>query len=94
MQSVERAPTTASGLWSRLPAHTLFGALGVGLVALALSHPAVMAMAGLDIAGQRPGMRIVDRAPTGTIGTHKAAETQRVKISGLIGLRAAIREQR
>ncbi|MFO1135427.1 MAG: hypothetical protein U1E30_09615 [Rhodoblastus sp.] len=94
MQSVERAPTTASGLWSRLPAHTLFGALGVGLIALVLSHPAVMALAGLDIAAQRPGARMIDRAPTGTIASQKTAETPRAKIGGVIGLRAAIREQR
>ena len=93
MQSVERAPNTASGLWSRLPAHSLFGALGVGLIALVLSHPAVMSLAGLDIAGQRPGARMIDRIPTGTIGTQKAADSSRVKISGLIGLRAAIRDR-
>jgi len=94
MQSVERGPNTASGLWSRLPAHTLFGALGVGLIALVLSHPAVMSLAGLDIAAQRPGARMIDRVPTGTIGASKAAETPRVRVGGLIGLRSAIREQR
>jgi hypothetical protein len=75
--------------------HTLFGALAVGTAALVLSHPAVMSMAGLDIAAQRPGARMVDRAPTGTIApVAPAAGKPQVRISGLVGLRAAIREQR
>ena len=101
MQSVQRAPAvseTASetGLRSRLPIHTLFGALAVGTAALVLSHPAVMSMAGLDIASQRPGARMIDRLPTGTIApvAQKAADKAHAKISGLVGLRAAIREQR
>ena len=95
MQSVERAPSeTGASLWSRLPAHTLFGALGVGLIALVLSPPAVMSLAGLDIAAQRPGARMIDRIPTGTIGKPKTPEPARAKTGGLIGLRAAIREHR
>lgn len=89
MQSVERAP----GLWSRLPAHTLWGALAVGGIALVMSHPAVMSMAGLDIAAQRPGARMIDRAPTGTIAAAPAAEKPHATIRGLVGLRAAIREK-
>ena len=87
MQSVERAQT---GLWSRLPAHTLWGALAVGAIALVMSHPAVMSMAGLDIAAQRPGVRMIDRAPTGTV----APTATKPHIGGLVGLRAAIREHR
>ncbi len=95
MQSAERAPTN---LWSRLPAHTLFGALAVGAIALVLSHPAVMSLAGLDIAAQRPGARMIDRVPTGTIAAN-AARTQEAQkpqpaTRGLIGLRAAIRDPR
>lgn len=89
MQSVERAP----GLWSRLPVHTLWGALAVGGIALVMSHPAVMSMAGLDIAAQRPGARMIDRAPTGTIAASPAPEKPHATIRGLIGLRAAIREK-
>ena len=93
MQSVERAPESLSpGLWSRLPAHTLFGALGVGLIALVLSHPAIMSLAGLDIAAQRPGARMIDRTSTGAIAP--VAEKTHAKTRGLVGLRAAIREQR
>ena len=95
MQSVERtAGETGPNLWSRLPAHTLWGALAVGLIALVMSLPAVMSMAGLDIAAQRPGARMIDRAPTGTIApvAQKPAETP-ATISGLVGLRAAIREK-
>lgn len=101
MQSVQRAPAASetsseTGFRSRLPMHTLFGALAVGTAALVLSHPAVMSMAGLDIAAQRPGARMVDRAPTGTIApvAQKPADKPQAKISGLVGLRAAIREQR
>ncbi|MCB1539816.1 MAG: hypothetical protein KDJ25_02870 [Rhodoblastus sp.] len=99
MQSVESAPKSLeSRLWSRLPAHTLFGALGVGLIALVLSHPAVMSLAGLDIARQRSGVARVDIMPTGTI-TPVAVQTsnpasRRATIRGVIGLRAAIRDQR
>lgn len=92
MQSVERSPES---LWSRLPAHTLWGALAVGSIALVMSHPAVMSIAGLDIAAQRPGARMIDRAPTGTIAAAApAAGTQKPTISGLVGLRAAMREHR
>lgn len=98
MQSVERVSATPEqGLWSRLPAHTLFGALGVGVIALVLSHPAVMSMAGLDIARQRPGAQRIDATPTGTIAPtakRDSAASPHPTIRGLIGLRAAIREQR
>lgn len=91
MQSVPRTEPT---LWSRLPAHTLWGALAVGGIALVMSHPAVMSMAGLDIAAQRPGARMIDRAPTGTIAAAAPApEKPHATIRGLIGLRAAIREK-
>ncbi|HPG01947.1 MAG: hypothetical protein KDJ20_11555 [Hyphomicrobiales bacterium] len=98
MQSVERVPANPeSGLWSRLPAHTLFGALGVGVIALVLSHPAVMSMAGLDIARQRPRAQRLDAMPVGTIAMatkRDSATAPHATVRGLIGLRAAIREQR
>ena len=100
MQSVSRAPAEESseaGFRSRLPLHTLLGAMGVGLAALVLSHPAIMSMAGLDIAAQRPGARMIDRLPTGTVAlaAYKAVvDKPQAKIVGLIGLRAAMREQR
>ncbi len=90
MQSV---PRTEPALWSRLPAHTLWGALAVGAIALVMSHPAVMSLAGLDIAAQRPGARMIDRTSTGTIArAAPAPEKPRATIQGLVGLRAAIRE--
>ena len=96
MQSAESAPKSLEpSLWSRLPAHTLFGALGVGVIALVLSHPAVMSLAGLDIARQRPGAARIDIMPTGTIAPVAAQASHSAKpqatIRGLVGLRAAIR---
>ncbi|HMN71899.1 MAG TPA: hypothetical protein PKA55_08520 [Rhodoblastus sp.] len=92
MQSAERVHTN---LWSRLPAHSLWGALAVGAIALVMSHPAVMSLAGLDIAAQRPGARMIDRVPTGSIAPVAAApEKAHATIRGVVGLRAAIREHR
>ncbi|MFV0281699.1 MAG: hypothetical protein ACK5JM_13190 [Rhodoblastus sp.] len=83
--------------WRFPGAPTLFAALSVGMVALALSHPTVQSLAGLDILSRRSGPRVFDRAPTGTIAptaARKTAQAQPSPARGLIGLRAAIRQQR
>jgi hypothetical protein len=51
----------------RLSREMLIAAVAVGSIALALSHPSVMSMAGLDISHQRAGAAAIDSIAVGSI---------------------------